>query len=299
MNTPRILREYIWLVSTIYQAKRITLAELSQRWQNSDISYGSELSRSSFKRYKNAIADAFGIDIECDVNDGYKYYIADMNSLKNDTVQNWIISTLSINSLISYDMTIRERIVLEEIPFGGHNLEMIIGAMKTLNMISISYRRYGSSEARQHDIAPYALKLFGRRWYVVAHSKEHDIAIYSLDRIESIEIKKEHYKMPANFDAHKLFEDCFGVIIGDGTPSQKIVLKIYGKERLYVQSLPLHQSQSLVSEGDDFTVYSYHIRPTYDFKQAILSNVTDIEVLEPQSLREEIKEMLTNALQRY
>ncbi|MCQ2229796.1 MAG: WYL domain-containing protein [Bacteroidales bacterium] len=299
MNTPRILREYIWLISNIYQAKEITLAELAKRWKESDISYGSELTRSSFKRYKSAIADAFGIDIECNVNNGYTYHIADMGSLENDTVQNWIISTLSINSLISNDMTIRERIVLEEIPYGGRNLETIIGAMKTLNTLAIVYRRYECNEAKTHNIDPYAIKLFGRRWYVVAHSEEHDIAVYSLDRIESIEVTQHTFEMPDNFNARKLFDECFGVIIGDGTPAEKIVLKIYGKERQYVKSLPLHSSQTLVEEKKDYTVYSYHLRPTYDFKQAILSNITDIEVIEPVTLRHDIKEMLTRSLKRY
>lgn len=299
MNTPKILREYIWLVSTIYQAKSITLAELSRRWKESDISYGVELSRSSFKRYKNAIADAFGIDIECDVNNGYTYHIADVSSLENESVQNWIISTLSINSLISNDISIRERIVLEEIPFGGRTLETVINAMKRLSMLSVSYRRYGTSEAKQHDIAPYAIKLFGRRWYVVGHSEEHDIAVYSLDRIESIAIRDEHFTMPADFNAHKLFDECFGVIIGDGTPAQDILLKVYGKERHYIQSLPLHHSQTFVGEENDFAIYRYHLRPTYDFKQAILANAADIEVVEPLTLRHEIKEMLMKSLFRY
>ena len=50
--------------------------------------------------HKDAIQDIFGIYIECDRKDGYKYYIGNENVLQEDSVQNWIISTMSVNNIM-------------------------------------------------------------------------------------------------------------------------------------------------------------------------------------------------------
>ena len=33
MNSPLVFKEYIWLVNTIYQAKKISLREISNKWK--------------------------------------------------------------------------------------------------------------------------------------------------------------------------------------------------------------------------------------------------------------------------
>ena len=33
MKTPALFKEYIWLVNTIHSAKRISLAEINDKWQ--------------------------------------------------------------------------------------------------------------------------------------------------------------------------------------------------------------------------------------------------------------------------
>jgi ABC-type phosphate transport system auxiliary subunit len=48
-------KEYIWLVNTIYEAHAITLAEINQRWQQTDMSQGIPLSRTTFHRHRIAI----------------------------------------------------------------------------------------------------------------------------------------------------------------------------------------------------------------------------------------------------
>ena len=38
MTIPAKFKEYIWLVSTIYRAKAITLAEINERWKRTEMS---------------------------------------------------------------------------------------------------------------------------------------------------------------------------------------------------------------------------------------------------------------------
>ena len=55
MTIPAKFKEYIWLVNTIRRARRITFAEINERWVETDMSGGVELARSTFNRHKDAI----------------------------------------------------------------------------------------------------------------------------------------------------------------------------------------------------------------------------------------------------
>ena len=94
--------------------------------------------------------------------------------------------------------------------------------------------------------------------------------------------------MPKHFSISDFFIDCFG-IIKDATPKQHIVLKANVFQGKYLKTLPLHESQCAVSEDNGFTDFSYDLRPTFDFKQKIFSYMGSLEIIEPQSFRDEIK----------
>ena len=55
MTTYTKFKEYIWLVNTIYKARKITLAEINERWLETEMSEGVELARATFNRHKDAI----------------------------------------------------------------------------------------------------------------------------------------------------------------------------------------------------------------------------------------------------
>ena len=112
MRTPALFKEYIWLVNTIHRAGRISFAEINEKWLRTEMSEGIALSRTTFNRHTDAIEDIFGIYIDCDRHDGYRYYIGNEEVLREDTVQNWMLSTLTVHNLVSESMSLQNRIVL-------------------------------------------------------------------------------------------------------------------------------------------------------------------------------------------
>ena len=52
MTVPVLFREYIWLVNTIYKARKISLSEINDKWIETDFSGGVEFSRTTFHRHK-------------------------------------------------------------------------------------------------------------------------------------------------------------------------------------------------------------------------------------------------------
>ena len=299
MTTPTLFKEYIWLVNTIYQARKITLIDINKKWLKTEMSGGVELARSTFNRHKVAIEDIFGIYIECDRSNGYKYYIGNVDALTENSVQNWMLSTLSVNNIISESVSLHSRILLESIPSANNRLEHIISAMKKDRILHIIYKKYDSDQEKEYVIAPYCIKLYHRRWYLLARLDSGDYRIFSLDRIREAEITDEAFVIEPDFDAEDYFCDCFGVVRIEELEPEKIVIRAFGTECNYLRDLPLHHSQREIANTEDYTDFELYLRPTLDLQGHILSRGSRLKVISPQSLADKISRTLQEAAALY
>ena len=259
-----------------------------------ELSGNQKMHRSAFNRHRDAILDMFGIMIECK---GHKYYIYNERVLKEDSIQNWLFSTLSVNNIISESMSLQHRIFLESIPQVRH-LELLVEAMKENRRVVIDYQKYGSKEVSERVIEPYFLKLHKRRWYVMANTTD-GYRLFSLDRVMTARETEKRFKMPKNFDAKRYFEDCFGVMRDDHHPAERIVLRAFGNEKHYMDDLPVHQSQKVIGEGEGYVDYEIFMRPTSDFIGYVMSRGSWLKVVSPQSLVDEIAENLRKTMALY
>ena len=292
-------KEYIWLVKTIYKEKTITLADINERWLQTDMSEGIPLSRTTFHRHRIAIEEIFGLYIDCDKKNGNKYFIVNDHVLDEDSVQNWMLSTLSVNNVVSECKSLHNRILLENVPSGGDMLKQVIMAMKESRQLSIIYHRYSAPNSKIYTIDPYCMKLFRQRWYLLGKLSNGYLSTFSLDRIEEVHFLDTKYKVPQDFDGAEYFHNSYGMLTDDNMAVERIVIRAYGYEPYYLRDLPLHHSQREIVTTEEYTDFELQLKPTSDFKAKLLSRGQWIEVLEPQSLADEIVEWHQNAIDRY
>lgn len=129
-----LLHKYVWLVETIYKAKRITFEEINKKWLENEISEGIELALRTFHKWRIAVEEMFGLIIECERKGGYHYYIANAEELKTGAIRNWLLNTISVSNLLIDNQHMKDRILLENIPSGQEYLADIIEAMKKNNV---------------------------------------------------------------------------------------------------------------------------------------------------------------------
>lgn len=288
----------------------MTLGEISELWRQQEESDGQELSRTTFNRHRDSILDIFGVIIECDRKDGYRYYIENEEVLKENSIQNWMFSTLSVSNMLEGNAGLQDRILLESIPSGDDKLRLIIDAMRENRRMKIQYHKYSSSESKIYTLEPYCLKLYNRRWYMLVkktdataanedNGKKCDLFIFSLDRIESIELLQTKFTVNKNFDAEAYFNDCFGIMVDGNLKSERIVLRAYGLEPFYLRDLPIHHTQKEIKKTEEYTDYELKLRPAEDFIEHLLSLSTRVRVLEPAWLAKEMQQRLRDALSVY
>ena len=296
MKPALIFQQYIWLINAFRRHGRMTLDELNERWVREEVAEGNPLSRSTFNRHRDAILDMFGVILDCDAKKGYKYFIANREVLDDDSLERWMLSTMTVGGVLSDSISLKDRIILENVPAGEEFLQTIIRAIKSGKKILMTYQRFGA-ESYEKVVEPYALKLFHQRWYMLSFTGRH-YAIYSLDRMQAVCLTDEDFKMPKDFSPQDYFAEYFGVLTLE-IPMAHVVVRTYGKTSNYFRTLPLHQSQRTVAVTAAYTDFSFDIRPTADFLGELLSYDSGLEVLEPQELRQQMQRQVEAMLQRY
>lgn len=281
--------KYIWLINTIYQAKAISFEEINSKWIESILSEGIDMSKKSFHNYKAAIEDIFNITIGCNIKAGYKYYIENFEDLEQGELQHWLLNTFTVSNLTSESRQLRSRIQLEEIPSGQHFLAPIIEAMRNGFSIEIKHQNFLKEETKTVEIAPYFIKIFKQRWYVIAYNKEADkVMTYALDRIQRLTITTNSFEYPKGFNPQEYYLHCYGIINDEHIKPCIIKVKASAFQAKYLRSLPLHHSQTEVEIAQKYSIFEYYIKPSFDFRKELLSMGAEIEILSPEWFREEM-----------
>ncbi len=294
------MNKYVWLVETIYRAKRISLKELNRRWLENDMSDGQEIPERTFHKWRIAVEELFGLDIVNEGRGDYRYYIENADELSNGNLRSWLFNTLSVSTLLQANLGMKDRILLEEIPEGKEYLPVIIEAMKENVQLLMTYQSYWRDEEHTFEVEPYCLKLFRQRWYLVARSAYYNkVLIYALDRVRQLQATEVRFTYPKDFQPDEYFDGCFGIIAGDGTKVETVRLKASAGQANYLRSLPLHPSQEETERNDAFSIFTLRIRPTFDFIQELLRQGEGVEVLSPVWLRKEVAGMVERMWSKY
>lgn len=292
MKASEIFRQYSWLAETIYRSGGITFRELNERWVRSPLSGGMPMIRQTFNAHRRDIRDTFGISIECHKPTN-RYYIDLDGSLPGTDFQNWMIETLSVSNMLVESVSLKDRLLMEHIPAGKDYFRTIVRAMKEGHKLQMTYRKFGQAEPYTIVVEPFAVKVFKQRWYLLAKNYKREApSVYALDRMLALTETDEHFDLPAGFSARDFFNDCYGVMHDDKRKAQRIVVRAYDRYAHYLRTLPLHHSQTELSSTPGYADFEYHLAPTFDFKQELLAQGKDVEVLKPASFRKEMMEML-------
>ena len=296
MTPTSLFARYLWLIELLSYSNGLSKNEIDSRWANSVINDDGEttIPRRTFIRMKESISKLFDIQIGYDRKED-RYYIEDDISGCNKNTQ-FLLSAFAVNQMFSENRDLADRILLEDTPAGSNIfLPEITTAMRENRRLSITYQNYEMRTAREFEIEPYALRYFGRRWYVLAHTGFHDsLRLYALDRMKDVKISDKLFKLQEDFSADDFFSRYFGVIVTDAK-AENIQLKTTDTRAKYLRSLPLHHSQKEIAAN----LFELHLVPTDDFINAVRAMETEVEMISPDWLRKKLLQEAKDMVKKY
>ena len=237
--------KYIWLLNTLLQDE-LSFKEIESRWKDNPMHEGG-LSIRTFHEWRDGIKEMFGVDIACNRSRNV-YYVKNPEVLDEQKLGKWLLGKYSVpQDFITFN-SMRDRILLEEIPRGTEFLNRVIKAMQKNVELQVDYQRYENDREehlQEFHIQPYALKVFNRRWYLLGYIKEKGaLRTIALDRILDLKVLSASFELPEDFDARKYFANVVGIFVNNDLPVTKVIIRAYGTQAEYIRSTPLHPSQS-------------------------------------------------------
>lgn len=288
----------IWLVNLLLE-REMTRQEINEAWRKSYYYDFKEISRNTFLEYKRKAEDLFDINIVCNRKTN-KYYIENLELLRTNPLKQWLLSSMSAITTMKQFKALSNRIMLEQ-TFGGENLLPVVTEAMTAGLCLVMlYKPFWYDEPYQLVIEPYFVRLFKQRWYLIGSSHKHNaIRTFAFDRICDINISEDKFIMPEGLNVESYFSDSFGIMQQDNVQMETIRLKFIAEQGIYIETRPLHHSQKLISRTNEYMVFEFKLKPTFDFFQELMSYGSDLEVLSPHSLRKKITDCARAMFETY
>lgn len=307
-----LIGKYIWLVQSLIAAGGggMTFKELNEKYSRR---FGQAYSRRTFNNHRLAVADLFGIDIDCDRSTNRYFIPYSGDVLDNNESIGWLVNTFTVNSLLSLGkVRLSGRVSVEEIPSGQKYLTAIMQAMEDGKELEIVYGKYSSDSLETLHVQPFAVKEHEKRWYLVAFCHERAGAdrrnddinawrVYGLDRITSLQVTDASFRMPKDFDVDGIFSQSYGIYFPKaGQKPVTIRFKVTDEEARYLRDLPIHRSQveENAAKGDG-RIFRIRVIPNRNLTMEFCRHAGRLEVIEPEEVRLSVKEELEKAYKQY
>ena len=171
---------------------------------------------------------------------------------------------------------------------GLENITPLFEAIVNKQVLNIRYKSFKKDKPITCEVHPYYLKQYNNRWFLFGWNTEFGaITNFALDRIEAVShILGEYKPKPAGLDFDEYFDDVVGVTIPKGKV-EHIVMRVAPDRYPYIKNNPLHPSQH--NYDMEFRI-SIDVIPNNELIALLLSFGSQLEVLEPQDVREMMKE---------
>ncbi len=255
-------------------------------------------SKRTFQRDLREIRQLFGLDIQYSrAQKGY--YLQDSHSESQNFQR--MMEAYDLFQSLNLAQDLNPLILLEQRrPQGTEHLYGLLHAIKGHWQVSFQYQKYWEDTPAQRTVEPQAMKEFRNRWYVLVKDVADGVLkTFALDRMSALEIGKQNFMPMPSAELETLYLHSFGIILPDDGAPDEILLSFDAVQGKYVQSLPLHSSQRVVKVSKKEVQIALTMHITFDFVMELLSMGHRVKVLEPESLRTQMKENLKKALERY
>lgn len=300
MNS-RMYGECIWIAKTLKKNRRgLSLEELNKIWINeADLSGGIEIGQRKFQRHKKVILNSFGIKIECDKDDGYRYYISNPEAMDDEAVMTWIVNSLSVTERLSRCISLYDRILLPPVPSADERFDIVTEAMRINHTVMFRYLAYGTNTYKHVEVMPYCLKFYRQRWYLLGRYERGWFCTYCLDRMTDVKVSDHLFQMDPEFRAADYFEDIIGIVRRNGEVLTSVVIRAFDDEPCYLRDAPIHSSQMEIGSGEGYTDFMYRLLPNLEFYGYLLQRGSRVKLLSPAPMVTEITRFIGKMKERY
>lgn len=181
-----------------------------------------------------------------------------------------------------------------------HLLGDLLKFIQQKRVLQVEYKSFNQDKEESFLIHPYFLKQYNKRWFLFGQRDGFDSwTNLALDRMITFEAAEGIAFIPPTETHDAYFEDIIGVSKPIDTDCQFIKIKIDKSLWPYIDSKPLHPSQTVMERTETYTTIQLEAVPNYEFYAQICGLGSAVEILEPIEVRAVIRQKLEANVKRY
>jgi len=298
MQKPKYFLRYRAIIQKLRTSKEATFKEIKDylKRQSELSDFDLNISKRTFDRDKNEILSLFNVLIEYD-HSRKVYYIEDDENEVNDRM---LEAVDMFNSLNIAESNAPYIIFEKRKPQGTEHFYGLLHAIKNHFLIKYTYKKFWDDESSERTVEPYALKESRYRWYVIAKDrKDNKIKTFGLDRIHDLEVQKQKFTYPKDYNPNDIFKYSFGILTEPDKDPREVVLSFEPFQGKYIKSFPFHESQRVIADNENEVRIKLKVHITKDFIMEVLSFGNEVKVISPKSLINQISNTLSASLENY
>lgn len=215
-----------------------------------------------------------------------------------DVIVNKLQNTIDTNVPDSYCIIQFEK---HTVALGMEYIDDLFCAIKDKTTLRISYQPFNATEPSQFIFHPYLLKEYRNRWFLFGRRDSEDkLTNLALDRIKEIKNSQAEFIVNDLFDPEIYFKFLIGVTVPVDEHPQLIRIAVTKAQAPYIKTKPIHHSQQVVKEYKDGKILiELTLLCNFELRSVLMGFGGELDVLEPQSLRQSMKELFQSAASVY
>ena len=278
-----------------YVSKEQLLDYVSRRMVEFD---GVPVDFRTIQRDFNDIYDLLGFVIKYD-KQNQAYYISEEDKLKNEQYERLLLN-FELLSALGESSNLHSYVLAEHHrPVNNEYLSTLMMAIKYSHPVSFDYIYVRDGDKiRTKVVRPHYIKEDQSRWYLLAY--EGDVLkTFSVDCMSHLSvIEDQTFMRDMNIDVDELFRFSYGIWNQQDIPIEEIELAYSPLDGKFIKNLPLHHSQIILEDTEEVFRIQLTLRITNDFVMALLARSSSLTVIRPLHLRERIRKIYEEALER-
>ena len=174
----------------------------------------------------------------------------------------------------------------------------VSSALVQSKMLEILYQSRGDNKTNTRTVSPQRMTYYRSNWYLEAkcHLREQ-FRIFSIDQIQQAKIQKQKAEKVNSKQLDKYVLSSYGIFTGEAENIAK--LQFTPERARWVIDEEWHPDQKGQLQEDGTYILELPYSKDTELVMDILKYGADVKVLEPKSLKEEIKKRLNQAIQYY
>jgi predicted DNA-binding transcriptional regulator YafY len=181
------------------------------------------------------------------------------------------------------------------------SLERLTQAWADQRKVQLWHRKEQAEALQIHVFSPYFIEPYavGQTTHVIGYSDTREaIRTFKVERIERVEMLRETYDIPEEFDPSDLLADAWGIWFTDDEPVE-VVLKFHPRVGQRVKETRWHRSQKLEEQEDGSILWSARVAEPKEMLNWIRGWGADVEVIAPEILRDSVRDEAARMMNLY